>query len=122
MVLALPCRLKPCSRSSRATVSGPTRCPTAASPPASLRVDSVVQHKGDSGSPRRVGFTSAKSAATSPGSVSVADLRPPPCRRTRPNGGRPDSNSATPAEIRDRDAPLAWATAAIPPCPSDRCA
>ena len=32
---------------------------------------------------------------------------PPPARRTRPNGASPASSSATPCEIRDRDAPVA---------------
>src|SRR5674476_1163924 len=120
IVLALPCRLKPCSCSSRATVSAPTRCPAEVSSPASLRVDSVVQHSEDSGSPRRVGSTSLSSATSSAGSVAVTVLRPPPSRRTRFSGACPDSNSATPAEIRDRDTPLAWATAAMPPWPNDR--
>jgi hypothetical protein len=80
----------------------------------------VVQHNGEQGSPRRVGSTSASNAASSAGSVAVSDLRPPPSRRTRPSGTSPASSSATPWEILDRDAPLAWATAAIPPWPSER--
>src|SRR4051794_20503073 len=120
MVLALACRLKPCSRSSRATVSAPTGCPALLSSAASLRVDSVVQHTGERGAPRRVGSTSASSAASRAGSVAVSGLRPPPARRTRPSGACPASSSATPWEILDRDAPLAWATAAIPPWPSER--
>src|SRR4051812_45229645 len=120
MVLALACRLKPCSRSSRATVSAPTGCPALLSSAANRRVDSVVQHNGEHGSPRRVGSTSASSAASSAGSVAVSGLRPPPARRTRPSGACPVSSSATPWEILDRDAPLAWATAAIPPWPSAR--
>jgi len=85
-----------------------------------LRVEQVVQHSGDSGSPRRVGSTSASSASTNAGSVAVTFLRPPPARRTRPNGDTPASSSATPCEIRDRDAPVALATAAMPPWPRDR--
>ena len=80
----------------------------------------MVQHNGEQGSPRRVGSTSASNAASSAGSVAVSGLRPPPSRRTRPSGTSPASSSATPWEILDRDAPLAWATAAIPPWPSER--
>src|SRR3954454_52145 len=80
----------------------------------------LVQHNGEHGSPRRGGSTSASSAASSAGSVAVSGLRPPPSRRTRPSGACPVSSSATPWEILDRDAPLAWATAAIPPWPSAR--
>ena len=59
-------------------------------------------------------------AASSAGSVAVSGLRPPPARRTRPSGACPASSSAIPWEILDRDAPLACATAAIPPSPSER--
>lgn len=96
------------------------RCLDVVSSSASLRVDSVVQHNGDCGSPRRVGSTSASNAARNPGSVRVAVSRPPPARRTRPSGATPDSSSASPCEIRDRDAPVALATAAILPWPSER--
>src|SRR5665647_3488737 len=66
-------------------------------------------------STRRVGSTSASSAAISAGSVAASALRPPPSRRTRRNGASPASSSATPCETLERDAPLALATAAIPP-------
>src|SRR3954466_11158111 len=82
--------------------------------------DSVGQHNGGQGAPRRGAPTGASSAASSAGSVAVSGLRPPPARRTRPSGACPASSSATPWEILDRDAPLAWATAAIPPWPSAR--
>lgn len=53
---------------------------------ARFRVDFVVQRSGDIGSPRSPGSTSVSSAGRSPGSSSAAFLRPPPARRTRPNG------------------------------------
>src|SRR4051794_41871859 len=96
MVLALACRLKPCSRSSRATVSAPTGCPALLSSAASLRVDSVVQHNGEQGSPRRVGSTSASSAASSAGSVAGSGFRPPPPPRPPPPRAPPGSPPAPP--------------------------
>ena len=119
-VLALPCRLKPSSFSSFATVSGPARCPCRVSPAARFRSDRVVHRNGDSGSPREPGSTSASSAGRSPGSALASCLRPPPGRRARPGGSPPASSSAAPAATICRATPAARATASIPPCPSDR--
>ena len=60
--------------------------PAAVSASARLRVDFVVHTSGDIGSPRVCGSTSARKAGASPGSFSVAGLRPPPGARTRPAG------------------------------------
>src|SRR5206468_3198954 len=98
IVLALPCRLNPCERSSWCTVSALTLCPRAVSSAASVRTDLTVHRSGDSGSPRSSGSTSASSAGTSPGSVTAARLRPPPSRRARPSGSSPPSSSATPSD------------------------
>src|SRR6266705_897492 len=66
MVLALPCRLKPSSRSRSPTVSAETRCPCPVSSAARLRVDFAVHRSGDIGSPRVPGSTRASSAGLSP--------------------------------------------------------
>jgi hypothetical protein len=97
MVLALACRLNPSALSSLPTVSGETGCPALVRASASRAVDSVVQHNADSGSPRRVGSTSASNPATSPGSFTVAAGRPAPARRILPSGAWPDSSSVTPS-------------------------
>ena len=96
MTLALACRLNPCARSIRATVRSDTRCPPPANASARLRVDFVVHTSGEVGSPRVCGSTSARKAGASPGSFSVAGLRPPPGARTRPAGSTPPSSSRTP--------------------------
>ena len=120
MVLALPCRLNPSSRSRSATVSAPTRWPWRVSSPASVRVDLVVHRSGDIGSPRSSGSTRASSAGRSPGSTSAARLRPPPGRRARPSGSAPESSSSTPSDTVASRTPAARATSRIPPCPSAR--
>ena len=89
MVLALPCRLNPSSRSRSPTVSAPTLWPWRVSSPASVRVDLVVHRSGDIGSPRSSGSTSASSAGRSPGSSVGRPLAPParpprPAQRLRP--------------------------------------
>lgn len=98
MVLALACRLKPSSRRRPATVSAETRCPWRVSSAASFRVDFVVQRRGDIGSPRSSGSTSASSAGLSPESSSAAFFRPPSGWRTRPNGAWQEPSSAAPRE------------------------
>ena len=118
MTFALACRLKPWARSIRATVRSDTRCPPAASASARLRVDFVVHTSGEVGSPRVSGSTSAVNAGPSPGSVSVAGLRPPPGFRTRPDGSAPPSSSRTPLATVSGCTPVACATTVIPPRPS----
>lgn len=98
MVLALACRLKPSSRRRPATVSAETRCPWRVSSAASFRVDFVVQRRGDIGSPRSSGSTSASSAGLSPESSSAAFFRPLSGWRTRPNGAWQEPSSAAPRE------------------------
>src|SRR5689334_17854614 len=102
----------------RATVRSDTRCPAAVSASARWRVDLVVHTSGDSGSPRVCGSTSAVNAGPSPGSFSVAGLRPPPGARTRPARSTPPSSSRTPRATVSGCTPVATATALIPPRPS----
>ena len=120
MVLALPCRLKPSSRSRSATVSAPARWPCRPSSPASARSDFVVHRNGDIGSPRSSGSTSASNAGRSPGSRSASRLRPPPGLRARPSGSAPASSSAAPSDTVASRTPAARATTRIPPCPRTR--
>lgn len=101
-------------------MSAPTRWPWRVSSSASVRVDFVVHRSGDIGSPRSSGSTRASNAGRSPGSRSATRLRPPPGRRTRPNGSAPASSSSTPADTVASRTPAARATSRIPPCPSDR--
>jgi hypothetical protein len=103
------------ARSRLPTVPAGTGWPCAVSSAASVRVDLTVHRKGDSGSPRSSGSTSASSAGTSPGSVSAAGLRPPPGCRTRPSGSAPASSSATPADTVPSRTPAARATSRTPP-------
>src|SRR6266568_3902564 len=120
IVLTLPCRLNPSSRSRSPTVSAPILRPCRVSSPARLRVDLTVHRSGDSGSPRSSGSTSASSAGTSPGSLSRARLAPPPGRRARPSGSAPEASSAAPSETVASRTPAAPATSRIPPWPSAR--
>ena len=82
-------------------------------------MDFDVHRNGDSGSPRVAGSTSASSASTKPGSVSVSGLRPPPERRTRPTDDASPAppNSRTALDTVGSDTPAARATALIPPRP-----
>lgn len=73
--------------------------------------DFVVQRSGDIGSP-------SSSGSSSSGPESVAFFRPPPGRRTRPNGAWPESSSATPRETVPPWTPAAAAKSLIPPCPA----
>ncbi len=78
-----------------------------------------VQRKGDIGSPRLSGSTSASRSLISVGSASVRGLRPPPSRRTRPFASRSgDAKSFSPRPIVERATPVARETAAIPPRPN----
>jgi hypothetical protein len=86
-------RLNPCARSIRATVLSDTTRPSRVNASAKFLVDLVVYTSGDSESPRGSGSTSVLNAGASPGSVSLARLRPPPGARTRPDA---PSNSRTP--------------------------
>ena len=85
-----------------------------------VRVDFEVQRNADIGSPRVTGSTSASNAASSPGSVAVKALRPPPGRRTRPVGAAPDSSSRRPFATVSGDTPAAAATSFTPPRPTSR--
>jgi hypothetical protein len=119
-VLALPCKLKPSSRSTSPTTSAETRRPWRVSSVARLRVDFVVHRSGDIGSPRRSGSTNAGSADRRPGLRSTTRLRPPPDRRTRPNGAAPESSSLTPSDTVASRTSAARATNRIPPWPITR--
>src|SRR5262249_33786214 len=63
--------------------------------------------------------TISSSAASSPGCVLSASLRPPPLRRMRPLGSfLPPRNSIRPRPMVLRAIPVASATAAMPPRPA----
>ena len=67
-------------------------------------IDLIVHRNGDSGSPRESGSTNLSSAASSPGSATVAVFRPPPSRRTRPCPSGSSSSSPNALVIVGRDA------------------
>ena len=120
-VLALACRLNPCSRSSFATVRADTGCPAAVSSPASVRIDFVVHRSGDSGSPRsaRLHQPQQRRAATRIG-VLGRGFRPPPDAGGPGPRRRPGLQLRHPLLTVTALDPGARATAAIPPWPNDR--
>lgn len=61
---------------------------------------------GRSGSPSVTGSTSRCSAPTSPASLSLTALRPPPARRTCPRGNGAASRSSSPRLIVERARPV----------------
>jgi len=79
-----------------------------------------TQIKGRMGSPQVAGSTSRLSAATSSGSASDTDRRPPPARRTRPFASGSPSRSSSPRLIVERARPLIFETSARPPRPALR--
>src|SRR5215212_8017791 len=91
------------------------------SAPANFGTLLEVHRSGDSGSPRVDGSTSRSRSSTTPGSVSLIGLRPPPARRTRPGSGRsPASSSAIPRRIVLSPIPVTRATSATPTAPCER--
>jgi hypothetical protein len=79
------------------------------------RVLLLVQRKGDSGSPRANGSTSASNTLGSSSSCDTRERRPPPGRRMRHgvDGGSPSSQ--IPLVMVTRDRPQARLTAETPP-------
>jgi hypothetical protein len=64
-----------------------------------------TQVRGRTGSPRVTGSTRRLRAGTSPGSLAVTRLRPPPLRRTLPSGSGSPSKSSSPRLIVERGEP-----------------
>ena len=118
---AIPCRLYPSARSTRASASLPHRNPRRAICRAISRSDSVVQVTAATGSPRVDSSSRPRSACLNPGCVSSAFFRPAPGRRDRPGSGSvPSASSPAPAITVARDTPAApaiTATAAASPHP-----
>ena len=120
-VLALACRLKPSRCSRRPTSFWPALKPRSASVADRWRWLLLTHSKAASGSPRIDDCTRSRSAAKSPGCVSIAGLRPPPARRTRPpSAAVPARRSARPRPMVLRAIPLARETAVTPPRPAAR--
>src|ERR1700747_2591414 len=109
---------------SAATCLSLTRYPVARSASASCWVLLQVQRSGDCGSPRLAGATMASRSLTSSGVLCSRRLRPPPGRRTPPEGvsgqdaAAPARTSRIPAVMVGRDRPVASATCVTPPQPN----
>src|ERR1700730_10096124 len=113
------CRLKPRRRSNRPTSFWLAVKPRSASARARWRWLLLTHSNAASGSPRIADCTSLASASSSPGSVSVFGLRPPPARRMRSGVGfSPFRNSASPRPIVLRARPVTAETAVTPPRPN----
>src|SRR5208283_599335 len=117
-VALLACRLNFCFFSNSPTTVWLILCPSLSSSAASRRRLLHVQRRGDIGSPRVSGSTSAFRSSSKPGSVSVNDLRPPPGRRTRLGAGGGASSSFRPRPIVLAAMRVTRETAAMPPRPA----
>jgi hypothetical protein len=103
------------SRSICATFSWLISCRRPVNSRASVRVLLHVQRKGDSGSPRLKGSTSASNTPGNRGSRTAKLHRPPPGRRTRSSGKGGSASSPIPLVMVTRDSPQARLTKDTPP-------